>query len=313
MQLIWVAGPAGKVVRLSMTTRTVALLVAGLAIFLLMLGFVFHWIGWRVAIEYVPELAHRLGGVTSQSEQDKLEATYRAKLEQLDRQLLAVSEHLKKLEETKNQVLGRVGLARLLSFSPTDKADLSWGQGGPLNLLPRWGPTPWRLDQQMDHSLQQAQRIEQSLGQLQTRWHQDLERLQQVPTQLPVAGEFVLTSTYGFRIDPFTRLPSLHEGIDFVAPVGTPVLATAAGQVIRAEYAGAYGNLVELAHKQGFVTRYAHLKNIDVQPGEQVAAQAVLGTLGNTGRSTGPHLHYEVHFNGRPMHPAKALSAWARD
>lgn len=313
MQLIWVAGPAGKVVRLSMTTRTVALLVAGLAIFLLMLGFVFHWIGWRVAIEYVPELAHRLGGVTSQSEQDKLEATYRAKLEQLDQQLLAVSQHLKKLEETKNQVLGRVGLARLLSFSPTDKADLSWGQGGPLNLLPRWGPTAWRLDQQMDHSLQQAQRIEQSLGQLQTRWHQDLERLQQVPTQLPVAGEFVLTSTYGFRIDPFTRLPSLHEGIDFVAPVGTPVLATAAGQVIRAEYAGAYGNLVELAHKQGFVTRYAHLKNIDVQPGEQVAAQAVLGTLGNTGRSTGPHLHYEVHFNGRPMHPAKALSAWARD
>lgn len=313
MQLIWVAGPAGKVVRLSMTTRTMALLVAGLAIFLLMLGFVFHWIGWRVAIEYVPELAHLLGGVTSQSEQDKLEATYRAKLEQLDQQLLAVSQHLKKLEETKNQVLGRVGLARLLSFSPTDKADLSWGQGGPLNLLPRWGPTAWRLDQQMDHSLQQAQRIEQSLGQLQTRWHQDLERLQQVPTQLPVAGEFVLTSTYGFRIDPFTRLPSLHEGIDFVAPVGTPVLATAAGQVIRAEYAGAYGNLVELAHKQGFVTRYAHLKNIDVQPGEQVAAQAVLGTLGNTGRSTGPHLHYEVHFNGRPMHPAKALSAWARD
>ena len=313
MQLIWVAGPAGKVVRLSITTRTVALLVAGLAIFLLILGVVFHWIGWRVAIEHVPELAHRLGGVTSQSEQDRLEATYRAKLAHLNQQLLPVGEQLKKLEETKNQALGRVGLARLLSFSPPDKADLSWGQGGPLNLLPRWGPTPWRLDQQMDQSLQQALRIEQSLAQLQTRWDQDLERLRQVPTQLPVAGEFLLTSSYGYRLDPFTRLPSLHEGIDFVAPVGTPVLATAAGEVIRAEYAGAYGNLVELAHKQGFVTRYAHLKTIDVRPGEQVAAQAVLGTLGNTGRSTGPHLHYEVHFNGRPMHPAKALSAWARE
>jgi len=105
MQLIWVAGPAGKVVRLSITTRTVALLVAGLAIFLLILGVVFHWIGWRVAIEHVPELAHRLGGVTSQSEQDRLEATYRAKLAHLNQQLLAVGEQLKKLEETKNQAL----------------------------------------------------------------------------------------------------------------------------------------------------------------------------------------------------------------
>lgn len=313
MQLIWVAGPAGKVVKLSITTRTVAALVAGLAIFLLVLGFVFHGVGWRVAIEYVPELAHRLGGVTSQSEQDKLEATYRAKLEHLDQQLLAVSGHLKRLEDTKNQVLGRVGLAKLLSISGPDKADLSWGQGGPLNLLPRWGPIEWRLDQQLDQSLQQAQRIEKSLAQLQSRWDQDLDRLQQVPTQLPVAGEFLLTSAFGYRLDPFTRLPSLHEGIDFVAPVGTPVLATAAGEVIRAEYAGAYGNLVELAHQQGFVTRYAHLKTIAVRPGEQVAQHAVLGTLGNTGRSTGPHLHYEVHFKGRPMHPTKALSAWARD
>ena len=248
MQLIWVAGPAGKVVKLSITTRTVALLVVGLATSLLLLGFVFHWVGWRVAIEYVPELAHRLGGVTSQSEQEKLEATYRAKLEHLDQQLLAVSEHLKKLEDTKNQVLGRVGLTKLLSLTAPDKADLGWGQGGPLNLLPRWGATQWQLDRQLDQSLHQAQRMEQSLAQVQTRWDQDLDRLRQVPTQLPVAGEFLLTSSFGYRLDPFTRLPSLHEGIDFVAPVGTPVLATAAGEVIRAEYAGAYGNLVELAH-----------------------------------------------------------------
>lgn len=313
MQLIWVAGPAGKVVKLSITTRTVALLVVGLATSLLLLGFVFHWVGWRVAIEYVPELARRLGGVTSQSEQEKLEATYRAKLEHLDQQLLAVSEHLKKLEDTKNQVLGRVGLTKLLSLTAPDKADLGWGQGGPLNLLPRWGATQWQLDRQLDQSLHQAQRMEQSLAQVQTRWDQDLDRLRQVPTQLPVAGEFLLTSSFGYRLDPFTRLPSLHEGIDFVAPVGTPVLATAAGEVIRAEYAGAYGNLVELAHPQGFVTRYAHLNTIVVRPGEQVAQHAELGTLGNTGRSTGPHLHYEVHFKGRAMHPTKALSAWARD
>lgn len=313
MQLIWVAGPAGQVVKLSITARTVALLMAALALGGLVLGFVFHGVGWRVAIAHAPELAQRLGGVTSHSEHEKLEATYRAKLEQLDQQLLAVGEHLKSLQDTQTQVLGRLGLAKLLSLNPPDKADWAWGQGGPLNLLPRWGPTEWRLEQQLDLSLQQAQRMAQSLAQVQGRWVQDLERLQQVPTQLPMASDFLLTSSYGFRLDPFTRLPSLHEGLDLVAPVGTPVLATADGVVIRAEYAGALGNLVELAHSEGFVTRYAHLQSIAVQPGEPVAQQAVLGTLGNTGRSSGPHLHYEVHFQGRPMHPAKALSAWARE
>lgn len=313
MQLIWIAGPAGKVVKLAITTRTVGMLLAGVVAFLVVLGFVFHWIGLRVAIEHAPQLAHRLGGVTSQSEQDKIEAIYRAKLEHLDQQLLTVSDRLKKLEETKNQVLGRVGLDKLLSFSSQDKMDLNRGQGGPLALLPRWGSNEWRLDQQIDQSLQQAERFDKSLSQMQMRWEKDLGQLHLVPTQLPVSGEFLLTSSFGFRVDPFTRLPSLHEGIDFVAPVGTPVLATAAGEVIRAEYAGAYGNLVELAHKQGFVTRYAHLKTIDVRLGDQLAQHAVLGSLGNTGRSTGPHLHYEVLFQGRPMHPAKAMSAWARD
>lgn len=312
MQLIWVAGPAAKVVKLAITTRTVATLVAGLASFLVVLGFVFHWVGLRVAIEYVPELAQRFGGVTSQSEQDKIEASYRAKLESLDQQLLVVSERLKQLEETKNQVLGRVGLERLLSFSAPARTDVYWGQGGPMKLLPGWGRSPWRLDQQLERSLLQVQRYDQSMAQMQAQWAQSLRRMDGVPTQLPLAGEFLLTSAYGFRPDPFTRLPSLHEGIDLVAPVGTPVLATAAGQVIRAEYVGAYGNLVELAHEEGFVTRYAHLASIRVRPGDQVAQHAWVGNLGNTGRSTGPHLHYEVLFQGRSMHPTKALAAWSR-
>ena len=112
--------------------------------------------------------------------------------------------------------------------------------------------------------------------------------------------------------DPLTHQPSMHEGIDFVAPVGTPVLATAPGQVLRAEYSGAYGNMVEVSHQDGFVTRYAHLKTIFVKPGQFIRREETLGTLGNTGRSTGPHLHYEVLLHGQPMHPAKALAAWSR-
>lgn len=313
MQLIWVPGPAGQIVRVSITRRTVAWGLAVLASGLVVLGFVFQWIGLRVAIEHVPELAQRLGGVTSQSEQDKMEAAYQAKLDSLNQQMAQVAERLKALEATKNEVLGRVGLDKLLSFSTPVHPEGLRGQGGPLNLLPPWRLTHRPLEQQIDRSLAQAQGYQQSLAYLQSQWAQDLSRLESVPTLLPLAGDFLLTSSFGFRLDPFTRLPSLHEGLDFVAPVGTPILATAAGQVLRAEYAGAYGHLVELAHGNGLVTRYAHLKSIAVKPGERLAPQAVVGYLGNTGRSTGPHLHYEVLYQGRSMHPTQALAAWAQN
>jgi murein DD-endopeptidase MepM/ murein hydrolase activator NlpD len=82
--------------------------------------------------------------------------------------------------------------------------------------------------------------------------------------------------------------------------------------VLVAEYSGAYGKMVDIQHAEGFVTRYAHLQAIHVQAGQIIAPHQTVGTLGNTGRSTGPHLHYEVIFNGRALHPVKALAAWSR-
>jgi murein DD-endopeptidase MepM/ murein hydrolase activator NlpD len=313
MQLIWVTGPTGKVVKWSITKRTVAATLVGLACTMVLLGMLFQWVGLRVALEHVPELAHKIGGVTSQSEQDRMEAIYRTQLEALHQQMDVVGERLKALEKTKNETLGRVGLDRLLSFSAPSFANTHRGQGGPMTLLPGWGVNAWRLEQQLAWSLAQAQRYDKDMTQMQNRWDQDLLRLHLVPSQLPIEGDFALTGAFGFRLDPFTRLPSLHEGIDFVAPVGTPVLATAAGVVLRAEYSGAYGQMVEIAHADEFVTRYAHLHSLHVKVGDRVAQHASVGSLGNTGRSTGPHLHYEVIYKGRAMHPVKAMAAWAND
>jgi hypothetical protein len=103
MQLIWVSGPAAKVVTVSITTRSVLTAVAAVSGFLVLLGFVFNLIGLRVAVEYVPELAHRMGGVTSHSEQQKIEADYRGKLDELNRQLSSVDDRLTQLEQLKNQ------------------------------------------------------------------------------------------------------------------------------------------------------------------------------------------------------------------
>lgn len=312
MQLIWVAGPAAKVVTLSITARKVLMGMAAVASFLVFLGFVFHFIGLRVAIEYAPEIAQRMGGVTSQSEQMKMEALYRSKLEALNQQMDKVTQRLGELENIKNDVLGRLGVERLLPVTGVQKAEPSWGRGGPLNLLPGWGLSGNKLSQQLEVTAQHFLEYEKNLGVMHSQWQKDLSRLDRVPTLLPLSGEFLLTSSFGVRADPMTHLPSMHEGIDFVAPVGTPVMVTAPGKVVRAEYSGAYGNMVEVSHEEGFVTRYAHLKTIFVKPGQNLDRMGLVGTLGNTGRSTGPHLHYEVILHGQAMHPAKALAAWSR-
>jgi murein DD-endopeptidase MepM/ murein hydrolase activator NlpD len=229
----------------------------------------------------------------------------------LNQQLGLVTRQLGEMERIKNDVLGRLGVEKLLPVSGAPKSNNSWGRGGPLNLLPVWG-SKTLLSQQLDATEELLVQYEKILSNMQANWQKDLDRLDLVPTQLPLSGEFLLTSSFGVRADPMTHLPSMHEGIDFVAPVGTPVLATAPGQVLRAEYSGAYGNMVEVSHQDGFVTRYAHLKTIFVKPGQFIRREETLGTLGNTGRSTGPHLHYEVLLRGQPMHPAKALAAWSR-
>lgn len=311
MQVIWVSGPAAKVVTWSITARSVLLALAALSSALVILGFVFNLIGLRVAVEYVPELAQRMGGVTSQSEQQKMESVYRNKLETLNQQLTGVTERLQELESVKNEVLGKLGIEKLFFSSLPGSGNFLSARGGPLNLLPIWGFSD-KLNHQLDQSLKQMLMYDKAIENTRQRWQEDLVRIDSLPIALPISGDYLLTSSFGVRADPITHLRSMHEGIDFVAPVGTPILATADGVVLRAEYAGAYGNMVDVAHADGFVTRYAHLKTIQVQVNDVVKRHDPLGSLGNTGRSTGPHLHYEVIFKGQAVHPVKALAVWSR-
>ncbi|HEX2724197.1 MAG TPA: M23 family metallopeptidase, partial [Beijerinckiaceae bacterium] len=133
-----------------------------------------------------------------------------------------------------------------------------------------------------------------------------------LPFGRPVQGEIDLTSSYGYRIDPFTRAPAMHTGIDFRADHGAPVRATGAGQVVSAEYSGGYGNMVEVDHGNGVITRYAHLSAIRVAVGQAVDSATILGRVGSTGRSTGPHLHYETRLDGEAVDPQRFLRAGSR-
>ena len=135
--------------------------------------------------------------------------------------------------------------------------------------------------------------------------------LPSVPLRKPLAGELQMTSTFGYRTDPFFGRPALHSGVDLREEIGTPVHVTAAGRVVSAGTAGGYGNMVEVDHGGGFSTRYGHLSAILVSPGQQLPPGAVIGRVGSTGRSTGPHLHYEVRTEGEAIDPARFLRAAA--
>jgi murein DD-endopeptidase MepM/ murein hydrolase activator NlpD len=130
-----------------------------------------------------------------------------------------------------------------------------------------------------------------------------------VPYAMPVTSSFRFTSGYGYRSDPKGRGRRLHRGIDLAGPRGTPIFATADGVVRSAKYESGYGNTVRIAHAFGFETVYAHQNKLYVREGQQLSRGARIGDMGSTGRSTGVHLHYEVHLNGQPVNPMTYLEA----
>jgi murein DD-endopeptidase MepM/ murein hydrolase activator NlpD len=130
-----------------------------------------------------------------------------------------------------------------------------------------------------------------------------------VPLRQPVTGELDMSSGFGVRIDPFLNRPAMHTGLDFRGNVGDAVRATASGTVTAAGWSGGYGRMVEIEHANGLSTRYGHLSEIEVKVGQAIKIGQVVGRLGSTGRSTGPHLHYETRIDGEAVDPDKFLRA----
>lgn len=130
-------------------------------------------------------------------------------------------------------------------------------------------------------------------------------RLAQTPTISPVQG--LVTSFYGVRSSPFTGEAKMHQGVDIAAPMGAPIRAAANGTVIRAGTSEDYGNFIEIAHGFGVMTRYAHAQKLLVRSGTRVSKGDLIGLVGSTGRTTGPHLHYEVEVAGRRVDPSNFI------
>jgi murein DD-endopeptidase MepM/ murein hydrolase activator NlpD len=192
-------------------------------------------------------------------------------------------------------------LAIIAGISTLDETAQGGGVGGlrPSDL----GDNPYRDD--LDKMTFRSRRLEKDLGLLEQKFVAQSLLLSSTPSIAPVHG--ILTDGFGGRHDPFTGEPGVHNAIDISSAVGQPVRAPADGIVVKSEWANGYGNVIYVSHGYGYSTRYGHLSTFAVQPGDHIKRGDIIGYVGSTGRSTGPHLHYEVRLNNVPVNPLEYI------
>jgi murein DD-endopeptidase MepM/ murein hydrolase activator NlpD len=158
---------------------------------------------------------------------------------------------------------------------------------------------------EVDRMSYDSRRLASDLNQLERKLNERSQILSRTPSIAPARG--ILTDGFGGRRDPFTGERSSHQAVDISSDMGQPIVAPADGVVAKAEWANGYGNVIFISHGYGFSTRYGHLSKFNVKPGERVKRGQVIGYVGSTGRSTGPHLHYEVRLYNQPVNPLEYI------
>jgi murein DD-endopeptidase MepM/ murein hydrolase activator NlpD len=258
-------------------------------------GTVWHFIGPKAA-------GGGWTGVAAAVAPEQRDRYLRENLDAMARRIGEMQAKLVKLEAMGERVSGLAGV-RADEFAAATRA-AAGSQGGPF--VPAQTPSFEQLDalvgaidRQSDHSGDLYTYIEARLSE---------RRLQalMIPTSRPVEGS--AGSGFGFRVDPFSGHNALHTGLDFPADTGTPIWAAAGGVVLSADAHPAYGRMLEIDHGNGVVTRYAHTAKVHVKAGDIVRRGQRVADVGTSGRSTGPHLHFEVLVDGAPQDPARFLA-----
>jgi murein DD-endopeptidase MepM/ murein hydrolase activator NlpD len=193
---------------------------------------------------------------------------------------------------------------RNLAMGPTEVAP-TLGSGDNQFVRSTGQESPAALAAKLDKLSAEATRQEQSLQELQAFFAGQKSLLASVPSVWPTRGW--VTSDFGSRVDPYTSERVMHAGIDIAGPHGKEIIAPSDATVVFAGLEGGYGNVIVLDHGYGIKTRYGHLASVKVKPGERVKRGDLIAAMGNTGRSTGPHLHYEVRVNGIAQNPRKFI------
>ncbi|MCL2022726.1 MAG: M23 family metallopeptidase [Betaproteobacteria bacterium] len=228
------------------------------------------------------------------------EEQHNANLQALANSIGQLQAKLTQLEGMARHVSEQTGVNIPRQGEPDDTS----GQGGPFVPAPL---SEEALRGEIDALSIQLQEQNIALGMLESGLRERMVRRELLPSVMPVKGGARLGSSFGPRFDPFGRGRAIHEGLDFVASPGTDILAAASGVVVKAGYHHEFGNMVEINHGGELITRYAHMSSLKVSAGDVVRREQTIGILGSTGRSTGPHLHFEVRINNIPINPNRFL------
>jgi murein DD-endopeptidase MepM/ murein hydrolase activator NlpD len=284
-----------RAIHLSGAQVVAAFLALSLALMLCAAG-LYHWVFLKGAREGWPVVGSFVKLVVK-DEFAQRDRFMRENLDAMARKLGEMQAKLVQLEALSERVSGLAGVNITDLRAPA-------GQGGALIEGRPLGME--ELEQMLaalDHDA--AQQVD-LLTVLESRLTDQKARKMMLPSQQPLA-QAPIGSGFGWRIDPFTGHSALHTGLDFEGPAGSPILAAAGGVVVRQELNPAYGNMVEIDHGNGLVTRYAHASRVFVKVGDVVKRGQQIAAVGTTGRSTGPHLHFEVLVQGVPQDPRKFL------
>ena len=296
--------------------------LAALALVLMLLsGAIYHVVFVKAAREGWP-IVSQIVSLVARDETVQRDRFLRQNLDAMAKKVGEMQAKLLKLEAMGDRVSGLAGV-KAEEFKPLLRPGAAASAAATSNRAAQGGPfipDTGRLDR-----LQSLDGLNSHVGQLDERTDQTSDlftliesrllegRLAQlmVPSSAPVIGP--VGSGFGFRNDPFSGRAALHTGLDFPADIGTPILAAAGGMVVSSEPHPAYGNQVEIDHGNGLLTRYAHASKLLVKTGDLVKRGQLVALVGNSGRSTGPHLHFEVLIEGVPQNPARFLAGRTGD
>lgn len=283
------------------TARTIAIMprhiFAAIAVFTALVFSLSTLISW-LSVQWRLPLVENLLVSLHMQEKQKNQSYLDNNLQLMAARLGELHGRVLQLDALGNRVSGLAGIK--LDSMPSVPAP---GQGGPFvaTLL-----STADLQAEIDRLSDEVNRHGDDLTYLESRLLDRRVKERLLPTTLPVK-DAALGSSFGYRADPFAGVRTMHEGLDFSADSGTPVVAAADGVVLSAAFHPDYGNMIDVDHGEGLVSRYAHLSRMDAVTGALVKRGARIGTVGSTGRSTGPHLHFEVRMNGIAQNPAQFL------
>jgi len=293
----WLA--KSRAIHLSGTKLVLALVTLSVVLMLMAAG-LYHWVFLKGARERWPVIGTLVRFVV-RDEIEQRDRFMRENLDAMARKLGEMQARMVQLEALGERVGGLAGVTPQDFKTPPGRGG-ALVQGRPLTL------------QEVQATLEDLDQLTGERTDLLTVMESRLidQRLKKmmVPTQNPVTGP--VGSRFGWRIDPFTGRQALHTGLDFQATIGTPIVAAAGGVVVTAEAHPEYGNMVEIDHGNGLVTRYGHTSRILVKKGDLIKRGQQIALVGTTGRSTGPHLHFEVLVQGTQQDPARFLAGNGR-